>query len=313
MKLTTEAAVTEFLRDFAIVIEQNQKVSSYLNPQGRKIFVDQRNTQEMLFLMQFYNRVAQMQLNDGIDLQKIFDEQLKEKGLYGINADEINRDLLILFSKYGFIEPAKRDVGMLNSLGTRELSQALKSLGDGNCFQRPVEDLILQVQIARSSDLTTDKSLDNIISSTRRLIAPKFGEKNCFSYDARVQEYKGKGRLNGLASVGNGLLGVLSWAAGLAIMAGTVALICYLGILTGVTALLAAVVVGGLVGCAVGSLGATCMFMLGGSLFEKADEQRKMAGTMFSIANAGSATKSAVEPVTNNVTFGMGMAQSALT
>ena len=306
MKLIAATAVTEFLKDFAIVIQQTAaangcSIKSFTD-QGQQIFVDQRESLDVLFLTQFYNRVARMELTNEIDLEIILDDMLKEKGLSGINADELSNDLVIFFSKYGFINPVKRVTDQPAKLqaNIEALNLALLNLGDDNCYKDPVNSLIKLAQCKDGSTvsdcsptaLITDASLDKMITDTRKFIAPKFGEKNCFSYEARQREYKKEAALTGLASAANGVIGALAQVAALAVLAGYLAGLIALCLLVppAIPAIIA-LSIGSLIAAPIPSFVAAGITCAGVSLIGKANNQRKMCGTMFSIANAADNTK----------------------
>lgn len=299
MILNSVAETNEFRLKFVNTIEQyavDHKIDlqSFHNDKGRKIFVDPQGSRELLFLVQLYNEISLM-LNEisesvqpAIDLKKIMQDKLKEHGLSGISVNDLDKNLLMFFSRYDLVEPDQK-TGKLN-----ELKDALKQMGEQHYMYASVNELVKSVEAksqavvvsggTRETGALSDSCIDNILSDTRKFVAPKFGEKNCFSYDARQAEYKRKAVTKGFASAGCGILGALSCIVGAAWGVANFAGIVILGVISGPFAIPA--IMGGLLASCITLLPAGLMAGLGFELLGKADNLRKMSGTMFSIANA---------------------------
>lgn len=302
MKLSTEQELSDFLVDFSQTIEllDTGKTLRVLTQAKTKLFVDPLVSGELRFLVQFYNDMARMNVEQVIDLDEIWKRRLQDAGLSGVDVDAIDANLLIFLRHYKLVESDGRTLAKEEQLrkNIAELKAVQQQLHEDHYFKKPAADLIA---LAECNDKETDEkpfkdkpmfttfnSLNKMVTATRQLIAPKLGEKNCFSYNARAADYKTQARLNGLASFGNGLLGALSLIVSAAMFLASAAVFALIVKVSMGSVLIGLALPGAMLASTAAMFPATAVLALSLGLIQKADYQRNMCGAMFSMANANS-------------------------
>ena len=300
MFLKTGDELTDFLADLsqAIKLLNKGKAVPSFNKDNKKLFVDPLMPGELRFMIQLHNEIAMMNCKNKIDLDAIWNEKLRESGLSGVNTDEIDRNLLIFLSKYNLVIPSAHNQQQPSQLTSdiAELKSVQQQLDENHYHKKPLDSLIQLAECNNKPDaqesfeekpsFITYNNLNKMVTETRKLVAPKLGEKNCFSYNARLKDYKTQARLNGLASFGNGVLGAISTIVGSGMMIGAVVGASLLLTLTTGPLLLWAFL-GFMAGISFGLFPGAGVAVMGAKLLNKANYQRRMSGTMFSVANAG--------------------------
>lgn len=236
-----------------------------------------------------------------IDLDALWEKKLLEAGLSGVNTDMIDPNLLAFFSKFGLVNHnAHLEQPQQLRHDIAELKMLQQKMAANHFYKKPLADFI---KFAECEDnpkdgtpfknlpvFSTFNNLNKMVTATRKLVAPKLGDKNCFSYDARLADYKTQARLNGLASFGNGLLGAASMILSAAMCAAALLVAAIIIKVSAGSLLLVLAIPGSILAEAVASIPGVGVFAIGLGLFEKADYQRRMRSTMFSVADAKTAS-----------------------
>lgn len=296
MELVTIQQKNEFLSAFSEVIKEFAAAHNcVLKTFGFPVkFIDPLTSPETLFLVQFYNQVANSNNDTIINLHDLMEQHLKRHGLFGINSAEIDRNLLMFFSRYELVKVEKNLASNAENVNANRhnLNKIYEELDNGYFLKSPLFRLTLHAGWNKDSDhvfqLASDKQLNTILSDTIKFITPKFGEKNCFDFEKRRTTYQGKAALTGASSIGSGIIGAASFLAAGGMLGGSIIglgllncmAICTLGPLA------ALVFVGTVMMAAIASVIITAVGAFGVYSLEKANQQRKLAGAMFSIAHA---------------------------
>jgi hypothetical protein len=292
MKLTNKSAVTSFLKDFAEIIEaaagKQKIVLKSIERNGHSIYVDPLQKSDVHFLIQIYNEVASSTEED-IDLDRIMQDKLEANGLAGINAELLDPSLAAIFRRYEFIKPAETepsgDFLELPESGAKKTPQVCCAHRH-NFFHKPVEKLLSD---NNDYDVLYVKPnfFDDKFAETQRLTMPKFGEKNCFSYEARLADYQqtiGKTREDAKSSNG---FATLSFFGGLILGLAAIGTAIFLFTILP-SALIPLIIIGGLITLGIGIAGMSN----GSNLFRRGKIENRTADLMADVALAKDKTYS---------------------
>jgi hypothetical protein len=290
MELKGNSQINEFLNKFYSVLEYyavaNQQQLKKLQPgaDGKVFLVEPLAINEFRFLIQFYNKIAKLDFRKEIDLDLMMSEFLKENELYGIETSLLDQSLLIFFARYEIVKPTTAyHIKLYTEYDEHVggLHEAVKRIDPKHFFYQPVKDLL---EHKSKTEVNAEVKL-NLLKETRMLVAPKLGEKNCFSFDARTQDYKKALKNSRLANFGNVLLGIAEIILGAAIIAGTIVGSYFLGSLV-TFPLTIAVSLGTTVGSIIPGLCGGILIAKGGQTLFESHARGKFHEKMGAIASA---------------------------